>query len=589
MSLSTPRVLCVVPARGGSQRLPGKNLASVRGLSMVGGAVREARAFLRRAGLLNGSVVVDTDDATIAAEGIRWGAAVPVLREAQFATSDATSAQAILRLLERLDAMDQRFEAVVLVQPTSPLRTSDDLLDCWSAFDLRTAPSVTSVTKARYPSESMLSRTASGQLDWVDGKGVLRAGEALEQWQLTGAVYIVGTDWLRTSRIFVKAGETIGVETPFSRSIDVDESEDLLVARAIAGEKVRAVVRIGERAIGGGAPCYIIAEAGVNHNGDLAMAHRLIDVAADAGADAVKFQTFDPDLVAGPDAPKAEYQAVLTDAGESQRDMLRRLALGPDAFRSLAEHAEARGIEFLSTAFDAPSLAVLDDIGVPAFKVPSGEITNTPFLRELSRRGLPLLVSTGMCDISEVAAAMDTIADAGNPPVILLHCVSAYPALPEDCNLLAMATLESVFRVPTGWSDHTVGIEISLAAVSMGACLIEKHFTLDRRLPGPDHAASLEPKELAALVRGIRLTEAARGTGEKVPTESERDTANVARRSVHFARPLAAGAVVGADDLTLLRPGTGVAPIHMGSFVGRRLVRPATAGEQLAHDHFNAQ
>ena len=525
----------------------------------------------------------------IAAEGIRWGATVPFLREAGFATNEATSSDAVLRLLERLGALGQAFDVVILLQPTSPLRTSDDLLACWREFDLRTAPSVTTVAASRYPSEWLLRRGDDNLLEWIDPDPALTAGKSIARWQLTGAVYIVGTEWLRTSRAFVRSGETRGVEMPTSRSVDVDELDDLLVVRALSGRTAPGVVRIGERVIGSAAPCYIIAEAGVNHNGDLAMAHRLIDVAADAGADAVKFQTFDPDLVAGADAQKAEYQAALTDPGESQREMLRRLALGPEVFQELARHARARGIQFLSTAFDPPSLAVLDDIGVPALKVPSGEITNTPFLRDLARRGLPLLVSTGMCDIIEVAEALETIAGAGDPPVVLLHCVSNYPARAEDCNLRAMGTMEAVFRVPTGWSDHTVGIEISLAAASMGACLVEKHFTLDRNLPGPDHAASLNPEELAALVRGIRLAEAARGTGEKVATASERATAAVTRRSVHFARPLGVGAVVGRDDLTLLRPGSGVQPDLMGSFVGRRLVRATAAGELLTHDHFDAE
>lgn len=583
------RVLCIIPARGGSQRLPGKNLAHVCGISLVGRAVRVARAFLGRAGVADGAVIVDTDDPAIAAEGRRWGGSVPFLRAPALASSDASSIEATLGLLDRITEQGETFGTVVLIQPTSPLRTSDDLLACWNAFDGAKVPSVVSLVPARYPADLYLTRDEECRVDWVGGAPASSAKTPEDRWQLNGAVYIADVAWLRSSRTFVSAGETIGVEMPSTRSVDVDVADDLALARAVAAGDEPAAIEIGGRPIGGGAPCFIIAEAGVNHNGDLSLAHQLVDVAADSGADAIKFQTFDPDLVAGTEAPKAEYQMERTDRAEDQREMLRRLALPPDAFRILAAHAARRGILFMSTAFDTPSLRLLDELNVPALKVPSGEITNLSFLQDLARRGKPLLVSTGMCELAEVALALDTIAASGNPPVALLHCVSSYPARAEDCNLRAMKTMERVFAVPTGWSDHTEGVVISLAAVSMGAAVLEKHFTLDRTLPGPDHEASLAPQELEALVRGVRLIEAARGTGEKVPTAEELATARVARRSVHFARPVEAGATIDEADLTLLRPGTGFAPSLVSSFVGQRVVRDAIAGEILTREHFHAE
>jgi N,N'-diacetyllegionaminate synthase len=335
---------------------------------------------------------------------------------------------------------------------------------------------------------------------------------------------------------------------------------------------------IGTRLIGR-PPTYVIAEAGVNHDGDVEIAHRLVDAAADAGADVVKFQTFDPDALAVAGAPKAAYQHA-TDAGSAdQREMLRGLTLPDDAWAALQLHAQDRHIDFLSTPFDEASADLLDALDVPAFKVGSGELTNLPFLAALARRGRPLLVSTGMADLAEVAAAVDVIRASGDAPVALFHCVSTYPAAPEDANLRAIETMRRAFGVPVGWSDHTLGNETAFAAVAIGATLIEKHLTMDRGRSGPDHRASLEPKAFAAMVDGIRAIEAALGSGVKAPTAAEADVAAVARRSLHWIRSLEAGTVVGDDDLAALRPGTGLPPARRWDVVGRRTARPVRAGE----------
>jgi N-acetylneuraminate synthase/N,N'-diacetyllegionaminate synthase len=264
-----------------------------------------------------------------------------------------------------------------------------------------------------------------------------------------------------------------------------------------------------------------------------------------------------------------------------QRAMLARLALPPDAWPVLRAQAHARGLVFLSTPFDDGSADLLDRLDVPAFKVGSGELTNTPFLARLARRGRPLLVSTGMADMIEVAAAVDTIRAEGDVPLALLHCVSSYPARPEDANLRAIETMRRAFEVPVGWSDHTPGIELAIGAVAMGAALVEKHLTLDRSLPGPDHAASLEPDEFRAMVAGIRAVEAARGSGVKVPVASEREVAAVARRSLHWRRSLAAGLVVATGDVDVLRPGTGLTPGRIGEIVGRRTARSVAQGAMI--------
>ncbi len=345
-----------------------------------------------------------------------------------------------------------------------------------------------------------------------------------------------------------------------------------------------AEMDLGTRRIGAGHPCFVIAEAGVNHNGDMELARRLVDAAADAGADAVKFQTIRADRLVTADAPKATYQQETTGTEESQYEMLRRLELSPEAHRMLAAHCRDRGILFISTPFDEESGEFLCELGVPLLKIPSGEVTNLPYLAHLAALGRPLILSTGMSYLGEVDTAVRTIEQSGNPPLALLHCVSNYPAAAEDVNLRAMETMRVAFGVPVGYSDHTTGDEVTLAAVALGACIIEKHFTLDRELPGPDHRASLEPAELAAAVRGIRKVEAALGSGRKEPAASEANTAEVARRSLVLARDLPAGTTLTAEMMVLRRPGTGLAAALRPLLVGRVLRQDTAAGTLLSLD-----
>jgi N-acetylneuraminate synthase/N,N'-diacetyllegionaminate synthase len=334
------------------------------------------------------------------------------------------------------------------------------------------------------------------------------------------------------------------------------------------------------RVLGQG-PAFLIAEAGVNHNGDLELARRLIDAAAEAGADAVKFQTFRTEALVSAAAPKARYQMETTGSAESQHAMLARLELSAEAHANLRDHAARRGLVFFSTPFDEASADLLDGLGVELLKVPSGEVTNLPLLRHLAAKGRPILLSTGMCTLDEVATAVETIRVAGDPAVAILHCVSAYPAPVEETNLRAMDTLRARFGRPVGLSDHTLGIEIALAAIARGAAVLEKHLTLDRTLPGPDHRASLEPADFAALVRGARAIERALGDGDKRPMPCELDTRAVARRSLVAARALPAGHRLTRADVAIKRPGTGLAPADFDRVVGRTLARALDADQLL--------
>ena len=328
----------------------------------------------------------------------------------------------------------------------------------------------------------------------------------------------------------------------------------------------------------------IIAEAGVNHNGDVSAALRLVDAAAEAGADYVKFQTFDPDLLAAPDADKAAYQVQTTGGGESQRDMLKKLVLSMEDHRRLKTHCSERGIEFLSTPFDNASADMLLELDVPAIKISSGDLTNLPLLRHVASTAKPMIVSTGMATIAEIEEAMTAMRDAGAEDITLLHCVTDYPADPSDANLRAIETLANRFGVPAGYSDHTPGITVAVAAAALGAVVVEKHITLDRTLPGPDQQASLEPEEFAALVAGIRTVERALGTGEKIPSARERSNIPAARRSLVSARGIAKDAVITAEDLTVMRPGTGMPPAALDAVVGRKTNRAIAPGTVLTED-----
>jgi N-acetylneuraminate synthase len=353
---------------------------------------------------------------------------------------------------------------------------------------------------------------------------------------------------------------------------------------------------------------FIIAEAGVNHNGSVDCARRLIDIAAAAGADAVKFQTFRSESVISRGARKAQYQLSNTGSDESQLEMVKRLELGLDAHRELMGHAQARGILFLSTPFDLESLHVLTDVlRLPQIKIASGEITNLPLLLAAGRAGCPLIVSTGMSTLGDIEGALAAIAfatvsqpeakptpqamvdaylsEAGQrllrERVSLLHCTTEYPAPPEDVNLRAIDSMRSAFGLPVGYSDHTRGIHVSIAAVALGASIIEKHFTLDRSMPGPDHLASLEPSELEALVSGIRDVERAMGSGLKIPATSELKNIAIARKSLVAATDIRRGARFDATNLTTKRPGSGVSAMRYHDFLGRAAARDYAADDLI--------
>ena len=330
---------------------------------------------------------------------------------------------------------------------------------------------------------------------------------------------------------------------------------------------------VGNKPIGEGCPCFVIAEAGVNHNGSLDLAKKLIDAAAATGADAIKFQTFKAEKLISATAPKAEYQKETTGTAERQLEMIRRLEMPPEMTRAVAAHAASRGILFLSTGFDEESIDLLDEIGVPAFKIGSGDLTALPLLEFIAHKKKPVILSTGMSYLEEVQAAVQVLREAGCKELALLQCVSSYPANPEDANLNVLKTLRDAFKVPVGFSDHSLRNEIAIAAVALGASIIEKHLTLDTNLPGPDHRVSLTPDDFRNLVQAIRVVEAARGDGIKRPQVGERNVREVARRSLVAACTIPSGTAVTREMLAFKRPGTGISPTQWKEVIGKRTIR----------------
>ncbi|NCC87993.1 MAG: N-acetylneuraminate synthase [Clostridia bacterium] len=326
---------------------------------------------------------------------------------------------------------------------------------------------------------------------------------------------------------------------------------------------------------------FIIAEAGVNHNGSLANAKKLVDMAKEAGADCIKFQTFVAKNIVTKTALKAEYQKKQTDAAESQLDMLSRLELPFEAFRELKKYCDQKQIEFISTAFDFASIDFLKSLGMRIWKIPSGDISNLPYLIKIAQLGKPVLLSTGMSTIDEITNAVTVLRENGSGEITILHCTTEYPTPYSDVNLKAMLTIKNKFGSNVGYSDHTKGIEVPVAAVALGSIVIEKHFTLDRSMEGPDHKASLEPQELKAMVVAIRNIEFALGNGIKRPAESEKKNMTIARKSIVAKKNIKAGEIFTEENLTVKRPGDGISPMKWFGVVGQKASRDFAEDELI--------
>ncbi|HUT28017.1 MAG TPA: N-acetylneuraminate synthase [Methanomassiliicoccales archaeon] len=559
--------IAIIPARGGSKGLPRKSVLPVAGRPLIhwtiDAAIKSEQFDL---------VLVSTEDAEIASVAARFEDVKLIDRPPELATDEASTMDVVVHALEAVEANDD--DVVALLQLTSPLRDADDIRKAMRLFLKGDHDSLISVTaldsKANW---GMCLEDGSLQPLAPDASG-RRQGLA-ELYVPNGAIYIsMVKDLLRNDSFFGRSCAPYVMTA--ERSVDIDTAEDLREAE----RRMNPIptVSIGDRKIGKGNPTYIIAEAGVNHNGDVELALKLVDVAAAAGADAVKFQTFKADRLVAKGAKKAEYQRNASD--EDQLQMVKRLELRIEEFSRIHRRCLEKGIEFLSTPFDHGSLGDLVDMGMRAIKVPSGELNDLPFLGLVRDRGLPVILSTGMGSLEEVDRAVDVFTSA-NVPLILLQCTTSYPASFETLNLRVIQSMGERYNVPVGLSDHSPDLTAPITAVALGASLIEKHFTLDKAMDGPDHRASLDPVELKQMVEAIRNVERSLGDGVKRPFLQELEIAKVARRSVVATKDIPKGAVITREMLILKRPGIGIPPEEMDSVVGKKANRRIKADEVL--------
>jgi len=570
--------LIIIPARGGSKGIPRKNLRTVGGISLIGRAVRTARAACVQLG--GGRVIVDSDDEEILAEGRRWGAETPYVRPATLA-ADASSSDDVMRhALRTLGISPSDPRPVVLMQATSPLTPPEHLVDAITLFRRHGDPVESVCTPDHHPAWCHRLDADGRLVPLLPEHATTRRQDLPPVVRETGAVYVVSAGDVLANRPLVQPRRTRAVQLDPRFAVDIDHEHELAVAEALLSTTAQAV-HIGGRRIADGERCFIIAEAGVNHDGDVAEAHRLVDAAAEIGADAVKFQTWRTELICRPGAPKAEYQRQQDGAHDDQFAMLKRLELPDTAWAELSAHATERGILFLSTPDEIVSAHLLVKLGLPAIKLGSAELDNLPYLAQVGAFGLPVLLSTGMGTLPEVSAALAALRSQGSCPVALFHAVSAYPATLDDMNVRAIATLRSAFGVPVGLSDHCPGPEAALAAVGIGLPLWEKHLTRDRARPGPDHAASLGPEEFARQILLVRGAQRALGNGRKEPRAHELATRDVVRKRLHAARDIAEGSTLDASSLDALRAERGLAVSSFYAVVGRRLKRARAAGEAI--------
>jgi len=412
---------------------------------------------------------------------------------------------------------------------------------------------------------------------------ILYAASVDESGELNGAVYAVDREFfLKTGILYGSRYRTYVM--PNSRSADIDYENDLKRAEKILRNKFmknKDMVKIGSKMISKHHPCFIIAEAGVNHQGSLTMAKQMIDAAANAGADAIKFQTFNPDEGTSKFAEKVAYQKSVTESTENQYSMLKKLQLSESDFKELKKHCYRKKIIFLSTASDKSSVDIVTRLNVSAYKVASPDITNIPLLKYIAKMNKPIILSTGCASMMEISDAVEAIMDSGNNKIVLLQCVSKYPMNAKEANIKVMGTLHDSFNTLVGYSDHSIGIEVPLAAVMKGASIIEKHFTLNKKLPGPDHKVSLNPKELKQLVRSIRIAEEAIGNGIKKPLKDESEVAKQCRKSIVVLKDTCKGTKITKEIIGIKKPCNGILPKNLDNIMGRILNKDLPADKAI--------
>lgn len=583
-------ILFFIPARAGSKGIKNKNLARIYGCPLVAFPIMTARKALKYFQKHNCYLFLSTDSPEIADVGKQWGASVPFLREKRLSKDKSDIFDAILFSCEKLKKL-KIFEPdiIVLLQPTSPLREVEDIKKAFNLY-IKHKTSIISTTKYDHPLSWIFS-VKNGYLKINKKVLHIRQKEEDKYFRPNGAIYISSLENLKKFKSFYQKN-TLSYEMPFYSSIDIDKIEDLHIAEKMMEFRFfmkKNNIKIGDKEVGSGLPTFFIAEAGVNHNGNLEIAKKMVDAAKEAGANCVKFQTFKAEELASKNAKKAKYQLETTDKNESQLEMLKKLELSEKDFIELKEYCDKRKILFLSTPFDLKSLELLEKIEVSAYKIGSGNITDYFLLKECAKKGKPIILSTGMSELYEVFDAINLIDNYGNKNILLLHCLSEYPAKIDEVNLLAIKNMRLLFNLPCGFSDHTEDFTAGILAVSFGASIIEKHFTLDKNMEGPDHKASLEPKELKKFIESIRNAEKAIGDGIKKVQNCEKENRIIVRKSLYAKRDIKRGEILKEEDFTALRPGGGISPMEINNIIGKKAKIDIKMGEVIKYEYLEEE
>lgn len=580
-------ILFFIPARCGSKQIKHKNIYPLCGIPLISFsimAIRRALPFFKK---FEKKIIVSTDCNKIAKISKIWGIEVPFLRPKSISGDNADVLDAIFYTAERLERENNfKTELVILIQPTSPLVEPKDIINAFHLY-LKNLKPIVSISQIKFPLFSIFN-LKEGNLCIKKKIPHLRQAQKEKYYKPNGTIYISSLKDLKKWKSFYTKN-TMGYLMDFENSIDIDYKEDLKIAKIMLEDKYkkeRKEIEIAGNKIGEGNPLFFIAEAGVNHNGKLEIAKKLVDVAVEAGAEAVKFQTFKAQKVIGKGAKKADYQIKTTDPNESQLEMLKKLELSQKDFIELKEYCDKRKIIFLSTPFDLESLEFLQRLNVPAFKVGSGDLNNYFLLKEIAKKKKPLILSTGMAYYYEIFDSLALLENLGIKDVALLHCITNYPAMEEEANLNVIKNLKYIFRKPVGFSDHTLGDGVAIASLGLQPCIIEKHFTLDKNMEGPDHKASLSPEELKNLIKKIRNLRFCFGSGEKILSKEEEKNRKIVRRSLFAKSFIPKGTIIKEEQLESLRPGNGISPMEIEKVLGKRTKFDIESGIMIKFKHF---
>jgi N,N'-diacetyllegionaminate synthase len=587
MKKNTLHVVAIIPARGGSVSVPLKNIKELNHRPLISYMVKAALAAKKV-----DRVIVSTDHEKIAELARQYGAEVPFKRPADI-SEDVPTEMVIQHAINYLEKKENyHVDIVVTLQATTPLVTGIDIDNAVSRLVEKDVDSVVSVADIHEYPWWMMRYQNNNFVPFMeqDIKGDITVRQNLPKLFIpNGGIYVTRRDVvMKESRIYGKRCEAYVM--PKERSNDIDDILDFRIIESIIkdeNEKSIKDIAIGRKVIGKDKDVFIIAEAGVNHNGSLKLAKKLVDAACEAGVDAVKFQTFKAENLVTKEGKLAAYQKKNIGKEISQQDMLKKLELSKEDFIELKRHCDRKGIIFLSTPHSGnEDVDFLDSIGMPAYKIGSGDLTNLPFLEYVAQKNKPVILSTGMANLDEIDDAISSVRKFNNQKIIVLHCTTNYPCKPSDVNLNAMKTIEEACGVLAGYSDHTEGIMTPLVAVSMGAAVIEKHFTLDKTMDGPDHKASLEPAELKEMANQIKNIHAMLGSHIKTPTASEKEIMLGVRKSLVAARDLKQGHVITKDDIAIKRPGTGIRPKLLESLIGKKIAKNIQKDKIIGQEDF---